>query len=769
MSNQLEIALEEERLLRRQIELQEGLPHLYGWKFYPWARKFFDSTNKMKLLCAANQISKSSTQIRQCIDWATNQKKWKTLWRRRPFQFWYLYPTKEVATIEFQKKWVTEFMPRGAFENDPVYGWKAEYRARDIFAVHFNSGVSVYFKAYSQDVQHLQTGTCDAIFCFVKGTQIATPKGNVDVSKISVGDIVHTHKGPRKVIKTGSREASVIEVEFSNGTTLTGTAEHPIWTDNRGWVNLEDLTEEDSCYNVPECETTSSWYYLKENCTKEIRKQKIPDPKIISKISLTNLYTSIFGKITFVEKFLKVTSSIMKTIIPSTMRFQISNFCQEPSTRNIINKWNGEQGVSFRINVANAIKNFLVEVPRKIFRVQKNVGLKDILSREGALYAIKSTPAEETKSSNVSVVKIVQIKEKQRVYNLEVEDAHTYYANGILTHNCDEELPEDLYDELNLRIAATDGYFSMVFTATLGQQMWADAIEGRGFVEKFTDALKLQVSMFDCLKYEDGSDSHWTAQRIQKIVNSCRSQNEVLRRVYGRFVKDSGLKYPGFDRNKNIKEAHPLPKGWRIYAGVDIGSGGASGHPAAIVFVAVSPDFKKGRVFKGWRGDGIETTAKDVFDKYLELRGDMRVEVAYYDWQSKDFFVIASRSGEAFVPADKSHDSGESILNVLFKNEMLHIYEDEELKKLSAELSVLNKATQKQKAKDDFTDALRYACTKVPWDWEAISSDKPKELKKALDPQKEEIRMRREAFMNPEKSEISIDSEFEEWNDYYGE
>lgn len=495
---EIQLALEREKLLKRQIELQEGLPHLYGWKFYPWARKFFESTNKMKLLCAANQISKSSTQIRQCIDWATNQKKWPKLWRRRPFQFWYLYPTKEVATIEFQKKWVTEFLPRGEFEHDKIYGWKAEYRAKDIFALHFNSGVTVYFKAYSQDVQHLQTGTCDAIFA-------------------------------------------------------------------------------------------------------------------------------------------------------------------------------------------------------------------------------------------------------------------------------DEELPEDLYDELNLRIAATDGYFSMVFTATLGQQMWADAIEGKGFVEKFTDALKLQVSMFDCLKYEDGSDSHWTAQRIQKIVNSCRSQNEVLRRVYGRFVKDSGLKYPGFDRNKNIKPAHGLPKDWRIYAGVDIGSGGASGHPAAIVFVAVSPDFKKGRVFKGWRGDQIETTAKDVFDKYLELRGNMKVEVAYYDWQSKDFFVIASRSGEAFVPADKSHDSGESILNVLFKNEMLAIYEDEELKKLSGELTVLNKATAKQKAKDDFTDALRYACTKVPWDWEAITSDAPKEVKTPYDERKEELRIRRDAFEKQEALDYSVDSELDEWNTYYGD
>ncbi|WP_442944487.1 hypothetical protein [Nostoc sp.] len=32
---------------------------------------------------------------------------------------------------------------------------------------------------------------------------------------------------------------------------------------------------------------------------------------------------------------------------------------------------------------------------------------------------------------------LCQENENQEVYNLEVEEAHTYYANGILVHNCD--------------------------------------------------------------------------------------------------------------------------------------------------------------------------------------------------------------------------------------------------------------------------------------------------------------------------------------------
>jgi len=769
--NDPQLLLEKERLLRQELEIQEGLPHLHGWKFYKWARAFYESNNKMNLLCAANQISKSSTQIRKCIDWATNPKKWKKLWGRAPLQFWYLYPNKLTATVEFEKKWIPEFMPRGKFKDDPQYGWKEEYKNKEIFAIHFNTGVTVYFKAYSQDAQDLQTGTCYAIFCFVKGTKVATPSGDKCVSEVRVGDLVHTHKGHRRVVRTGSRLSSVIQVTFSDGKILIGTPEHPIWTDNRGWVNLGDLTEKDICYSVPECENTSNSSYLKENCTREIRRQRISVQKTISGIGLTDFYTKIFGKPTLVEKYRTVLSYITQTITRLITRQKTLFLCQGQSIQGTINLKSGKHRGYFSTcaKILSAVEFSLVEALRKILPVQKSVGLKDILNQDGALYAIKSTPVDETKSSSVSVVKIARIREKRRVYNLEVEDAHTYYANGILTHNCDEELPDNLYDELTFRLAATDGYFHQVFTATLGQQMWEDAIEGKGVNEKFPDAFKLQVSMYDCLTYEDGTKSHWTPERIQRIKNQCKSEQEIQRRVYGKFVKEEGLKYPSFDRNKNVKKRHPVPSNWKYYAGVDIGGGG-SGHPAAIVFLAVSPDYRKGRIIKGWRGDGITTTAKDVFDKFVEMRGNIRFESQYYDWQAKDFFVIASRLGEPFTPADKSHESGESILNVLFKNEMLCIYDDEdeyELKKLVGELSRLNKNTPKNKAIDDFTDALRYTVTKVPWDFEGAITSDDMARKPAPNNRQIELQERKDySTMLEDEFNFNVDEELSEWDEY---
>jgi hypothetical protein len=503
-----QVELKKAQVISKKREIVEGLPHLYGFPWYPWAKDFYDSTNKMNILVAANQISKSSTQIRKNVNWATNLKLWPSLWRRAPKVFWYLYPNKDVSTIEFEKKWVPEFMPRGRFEKDPQYGWRAEYQGspKKIYAVHWNSGVTNYFKHYSQDVQDLQTGTVDALFG-------------------------------------------------------------------------------------------------------------------------------------------------------------------------------------------------------------------------------------------------------------------------------DEELPEVLFDELMMRLAASDGYANFVFTATLNQEMWRKAF-ATGNDELFKDAFKQQVSMYDCLRYADGSPSIWTPERIRQIESRCKSQTEIQRRVHGQFVTEEGRKFPTFESTRHMIRPIPVPHDWKFYAACDIGSGGAQNHPAAIVFVAVRPDFRFGYVFKGWRGDGIETTSGDILDKYRELKAAIPVSQQIYDGAAKDFGTISVRQGEPFLKAEKSHVIGEDIVNTLFKNDMLFVFETDELKKLGSELSSLMKATPKNHAKDDFCDALRYCLVAIPWDWSALAGSLSEEelAQKYAKPLTEKELLEREiqerrglvGGKEPEEGWAELVSEFNLWNDMAG-
>lgn len=480
--------------LEELVKRRNGLPHLYGHKMYPWMRQFFNYTGKNAFICSANQIGKSSIQIRKLIHWATSPEIQKCVWPHLvPRQFWYLYPSNYVATIEVEKKWIPEFLPRNQYKTSAQYGWRPDYRQKYIQALHFNTGVSIYFKTYQQDPQDLQSGTT------------------------------------------------------------------------------------------------------------------------------------------------------------------------------------------------------------------------------------------------------------------------SYVA-------ADEEIPVELLPELQARLFATDGYFSAVFTPTLGQEFWRETIEGNGNKTHFPEALKLQVSMYDCLEYEDGSKSFWTHERIQQIINSCKSEAEVKRRVYGKFVLDSGLKYQAFEPERNLIEPVDFPTDWPVYIGVDSGSGGKFSHPSAVCFVAMRPDFQFGYVFKGRRFDGMQTTNSDLVTLVMQMKADLKNLVAgvFYDYAATDLRTIAYEMGETWIPAEKSHLIGEQYMNVAFKNNMLQIFNTEEFYPLVSELKSLKMSTPKNQAHDDFCDALRYAITKIPWDWSCISGKAP--IVKEHVPS--DVELRKSFFLdNPDELLHDISKELQFWDE----
>jgi hypothetical protein len=168
-----------------------------------------------------------------------------------------------------------------------------------------------------------------------------------------------------------------------------------------------------------------------------------------------------------------------------------------------------------------------------------------------------------------------------------------------------------------------------------------------------------------------------------------------------------------------------------------------------------------------------------VLEKYQEMRGRRLVISQRYDWQAKDFSTIAGRQGEAFEKADKTHATGEGTVNTLFKNDMLFIFDTPELRKLGSELSSVMKTTLKSNAKDDFSDALRYAVTTIPWDWSLISgevaNDEDKEPSSKGRPltneeiEADQIRRRRgEEEYAPASGWQDFEDEIAEANDAYG-
>lgn len=334
-------------------------------------------------------------------------------------------------------------------------------------------------------------------------------------------------------------------------------------------------------------------------------------------------------------------------------------------------------------------------------------------------------------------------------------------GNTVFEMFIDEEVPESRYDEFQARLLATGGCFNMVFTATLGQEMWRRAMEEHGEMELFKEAFKQQVSLYDCKFYEDGTPGVYDDKRIIAFSNSLRSENEILKRVHGRFVQDSGLIYESFSPSRNIVKPYDIDKKWIIYAGIDIGAGGKN-HCSTIALLAVRPDYKKGAIFSLWKGDQYVTNELDVIRQYRKMTAGLSVQGVFYDWAAKDFENMANNYGLPIVKAEKGHDIGEGVLNVLWKNQMLDMFDIPELTKLITEINQFRVGTPKHKANDDLIDAVRYSCSKIPWDLSDIDNTKLIVITKELT----DIDRRRGITDDP-KDNYSIEDELEDWNDLY--
>lgn len=339
-------------------------------------------------------------------------------------------------------------------------------------------------------------------------------------------------------------------------------------------------------------------------------------------------------------------------------------------------------------------------------------------------------------------------------------------ASSVSRIDADEEIPVEHVTELRFRLIAKGGYFRAGFTATLSQEFWRLVMEEKGEHEEWKEASKTQVTLFECRKYEDGTDSIWTEEKIQRAISACTTKKEYDRRILGKFVKSDNLRYPNFQRIKHVKKSVDIPsRDWLRYCGVDIGSGGERGHSAAITFIAVRPDFQFARVYRHWNSGKTITSSGDIFQMFLQMRGSDRLVGQFYDHSSVEFGTIATRAHESFIRAEKGRLLGDNILNTLFAKDMMVIDDLDECQPLVLEIESLTGEEKKQSADDDSVDSLRYGISTVPFDWSifaVIEPDVPTEKSEEM-----KIRCRTENDLGLHNlDEADVVEELQFWQNY---
>lgn len=90
--------------------------------------------------------------------------------------------------------------------------------------------------------------------CLLGGTLVETLRGRVRIENVVAGDMVLTRSGYRKVKWSGCSgfTSRVVDLLFSDGSSLSGTPDHLIWSVTKGsWIRLDSVTGADIMYKSP--------------------------------------------------------------------------------------------------------------------------------------------------------------------------------------------------------------------------------------------------------------------------------------------------------------------------------------------------------------------------------------------------------------------------------------------------------------------------------------------------------------------------------------
>lgn len=318
--------------------------------------------------------------------------------------------------------------------------------------------------------------------CFTGETMIETLCGSKRIDTISVGDYVLTSNGYQRVSKffdNGCRKILHIKIFFRNFVVeIKATPEHKFKT-TRGWKQLKDLTRTDVLYTCKSLMGKSIVYTMEngislveqngftEKCGNPImgtyQKAITSITKIkihgIMKSAILNLSKVIpMSRCTQMNKLKKRALMILKSAWAMQGHLRTSGMELMKAKNGIVNTLKSSEKICSPkyIRVCGVEKNFSLFHSETTSFVQTSVkqhldtiqelttkhenanGVERNLSQTNiaAQSSVAEVVAENMlQASEIKKIEIVS-EEVANVYDLEVENMHEFFANGVLVHNC---------------------------------------------------------------------------------------------------------------------------------------------------------------------------------------------------------------------------------------------------------------------------------------------------------------------------------------------
>jgi phage terminase large subunit-like protein len=367
---------------------------------------------------------------------------------------------------------------------------------------------------YSADEPDLLRGPQhDGFWCLAGETPVLLADGSEKpIKNIRVGDYVMTRKGPRKV--TGhcltKQKAEVYQLQVMGGRSIIGTAEHPVWVQGSGFVPISQLSEGMSLLcathvsnvaaisgiSVPTETTTSGVYSSTASSgskpTAQFQRGTISTTRTVIRPTTGWKTWNYSHTVNIVRGTTKRNYHLIEKKLCSILKRLWNAIDKCAYSRRLLARIVGRNILAPRLTLPGSVhhsalmpvgqvhlmvncenvnivqRNTLQQRERSdivlenAIHVQANNDQVSLLSDQWyvtsvALHSSQSDQMPVSVQGNAPVLSTIVVDSVEKlakrvdVYDIAIEDAHEFFAHGVLVHNCDELaawLREDTWNQL---------------------------------------------------------------------------------------------------------------------------------------------------------------------------------------------------------------------------------------------------------------------------------------------------------------------------------
>lgn len=284
--------------------------------------------------------------------------------------------------------------------------------------------------------------------CFVPGTPITVRGGNKPIEQVEPGDEVLTRYGWRRVTNAwlSKYTESLTTLVLSDGRCVTGTPDHPVYTKERGWVEMASLTAMDTLVIDSGC---SPWQSQDEPISRSssstagatfatrLKKLKVCLGRATSSVMrgiplreniATDSCTGMSGSTTMAQYPRAIISTTLTATGPTTTSTILSVYQR------------GNTGVDTRMICRTKLQRLIRRIEQRQCR---HFGIESPSGKPTDAKCVEATSKQRAlRPSSASPVfgsgESIEIGSETGgvpVYDLGVEGVHEFFANGILVHN----------------------------------------------------------------------------------------------------------------------------------------------------------------------------------------------------------------------------------------------------------------------------------------------------------------------------------------------